>query len=123
VDCPHPPIGQVSNQGEASPGKGPTVSLLTLTVQLVTIQRRTRTEQWTEQDKVREQVRQWVEAANSHQTVQIQAQVTQGRASGGQANLESLGTSDREIEPNISDLAGIQITMTLEQLLRLVQRF
>jgi hypothetical protein len=38
-------------------------------------------------------------------------------------NQESAGSSGREIEPDISDLAGVQITMTLEQLLRLVPRF
>jgi hypothetical protein len=60
---------------------------------------------------------------NSHQTTEIQAQVTQGTTSDGQANPESAGTSDCQIEPNISDLAGVQITMTLEQLPRLVPRF
>jgi hypothetical protein len=44
-------------------------------------------------------------------------------ASGGQASQEPAGNSSREIEPNISDLARVQITMMLEQLLRLVPRF
>jgi hypothetical protein len=34
-----------------------------------------------------------------------------------------MGISGREIEPEISDLVGVQITMTLEQLLWLVPRF
>jgi hypothetical protein len=44
-------------------------------------------------------------------------------ASGRQVNQESAGSSGRKIEPDISDLAGVQITMTLEQLLWLVPRF
>jgi hypothetical protein len=36
---------------------------------------------------------------------------------------DAAGTSNSGTEPDISDLAGIQITMTLEQLLRLVPRF
>jgi hypothetical protein len=38
-------------------------------------------------------------------------------------NFGTPGPSNSEMEPNISDLAGIQVTMTLEQLLRLVMRF
>jgi predicted nucleotidyltransferase len=65
---------------------------------------RPRTEQWTEQDNVRELARQWVETANSQQAAEIQAQVTESTASGGQVNQESAGSSDREI-PDISELA------------------
>jgi hypothetical protein len=36
---------------------------------------------------------------------------------------ETAGPSGSGTEPDISDLAGIQVTMTLEQLLRLVPRF
>jgi hypothetical protein len=123
VDCPHCPPGQAFDQGEASTSKGPSVSLITSAVQLVTTRSRAQTEQWTEQDNVREKARQWVEVANSHQATEIQAQVTESTTSGGQANLESAGTSGREIELDILDLASVQITMTLEQLLWLVPRF
>jgi hypothetical protein len=92
-------------------------------VQLLTTLSRARTEQWTEQDNVREQAQQWLDVMNPHQVAKIQAQVTEGMASGGQANPESTGTFGHEIEPDISDLARVQITMTLEQLLRLVPRF
>jgi hypothetical protein len=40
MDCPHPPPGQASNQGEASTSKGPSVSLITPAVQLVTTRNR-----------------------------------------------------------------------------------
>jgi hypothetical protein len=55
MECPHPPPGQASNQGEASTSKGLLVSLLTPAVQLVTTRNRARTEQWADQDRVREQ--------------------------------------------------------------------
>jgi hypothetical protein len=63
-DCPHPPPGQASNQGEASTSKGPSVSLITPAVQLVTTRNRARTEQWADQDRVRQQAQNWVEEAN-----------------------------------------------------------
>jgi hypothetical protein len=87
---------------------------------MVTTRSRARTEQWTEQDRVREQAHQWVEAANAQQNAETR---TEESASGNQAMLESTGASSREMEPDILDLAGIQITMSLEQLLRLVPRF
>jgi hypothetical protein len=55
MDCPHPHPGQASNQGEPSTSKGPSVSLITPTVQLVTTRSPARMEQWAEQDRVREQ--------------------------------------------------------------------
>jgi hypothetical protein len=94
------------------------VSLITPIVQLVTTHSRARIEQWTEQDRVREKAQQWVEAANAQRNAEIQ---TQGTASGNQEILEPAGASSHEMEPEISDLAGIQITMMLEQFLRLVR--
>jgi hypothetical protein len=57
---------------------------------------------------------------NAQQNSKIQ---THGTTSGNQAILEFAGASSHEMELDISNLAGIQITMTLEQLLRLVPRF
>jgi hypothetical protein len=62
----------VSNQGEVLSSKGPAVSLITLAVQLVTTRSRARTEQWIEQDRVREQAQQWVKAVNAQQHAEIQ---------------------------------------------------
>jgi hypothetical protein len=111
MDCPHPPPGQACNQGEASTSKGPSVSLITLVVQLVTMRNRARTDQWADQDRVRKQ-------AQDRQT-----QETQCAATGKAMLMETAGPSGSGTEPDISDLAGIQVTMTLEQLLRLVPRF
>jgi hypothetical protein len=105
MDCPHPPPGQVSNQGEASTSKGPAVSLITSAVQLVTTRSCTRTEQWAEQDRVCGQVQHWVEEANAQQNAEIQTQETQHTANGKQVLTESTGPSSGGTEPDISDLA------------------
>jgi K+-transporting ATPase c subunit len=123
MDCPHPPPGQVSNQGEASTSKDPSVSLITPAVQLVTTRSRARTEQWADQDRVREQAQNWVEEANAQNNAERRTQETQRAATGKAVLTETTRPSGSGTEPDISDLAGIQVTMTLEQLLRLVPRF
>jgi hypothetical protein len=90
--------------------KGPAVSLITPTVQLVTTCNHARTEQWTKQDRVREQAQQWVEAVNAQQNAKIQTQGAQSIVSSKQAIMEPTGTLGCEMELGISDLAGIQIT-------------
>jgi hypothetical protein len=99
------------------------VSLITLAVQLVTTRSCARTEQWTEQDHVREQARQWVEEANNRQNEEIRTQESQRTTNGKRILTDATGPSNNGTEPDISDLAGIQVTMTFEQLLRLVPRF
>jgi hypothetical protein len=123
MDCPHPPPGQASNQGEASTSKGLSVSLITPTVQLVTTRNRARMEQWADQDRVRQQAQNWVEEANAQNDADRQTQEAQRAATGKAVLAETAGPSGSGTEPEISDLAGIQVTMTLEQLLRLVPRF
>jgi hypothetical protein len=123
MDCPHPPPGQASNQGEPSTSKGPSVSLITPAVQLVTTCNRSRTEQWAEQDRVHEQAHHWVEEANAPQNAEMQTQGAQRAVDGKALLTEATGSSSSGIEPDISDFDGIQVTMTLEQLLRLVPRF
>jgi hypothetical protein len=92
-------------------------------VQLVTTRNRARTEQWADQDRVREQAQNWVEEANAQHNADRQTQETQRAATGKAVLTETAGPSGRRTEPDISDLADIQVTMTLEQLLRLVPRF
>jgi hypothetical protein len=99
------------------------VSLITPAVQLVTTRSRARTEQWTEQDHVREQAQQWVEEANDRQNEEIRTQESQRTANGKRILTNAAGPSNSGTEPDISVLAGIQVTMKLEQLLRLVPRF
>jgi hypothetical protein len=97
--------------------------LITPAVQLITTRNRARTEQWAEQDRVREQARQWVEEANVQQVAEVRAQRDQGSAKGKEAVTDATEPASSVADPDISDLAGIQVTMTLEQLLRLVPRF
>jgi K+-transporting ATPase c subunit len=120
MDCPLPPPGQASNQGEASTSKGPSISLITPAVQLVTTRNRARTEQWADQDRVRQQAQNWVEEANAQNDAERQTQEAQCAATGKAVLTETAGPSGSGTEPDISELAGIQVTMTLEQLLRLV---
>jgi hypothetical protein len=61
--------------------------------------------------------------ANAQQIAEIQTQETQRAANGKQVLMEAEGPSSSGMEPDILDLAGIQVMMTLEQLLRLVPRF
>jgi hypothetical protein len=103
--------------------KGLTVSLITPVVQLVTTRNRARTEQWAEQDRVREQAQHWVAEAIAQQNAEIQTKETQHAANGKQVLTEAARSSSSGMEPYISDLAEIQVTMMLEQLLRLVPRF
>jgi hypothetical protein len=123
MDCPHPRPSQASNQGEASTSKGPSVSLITPAVQLVTTRNRARTEQWADQDRVRQQAQNWVEEANAQNGAERRTQEAQRAATGKAVLTDTAGPSGNGTEPDISDLAGIQVTMTLEQLLRLVPRF
>jgi hypothetical protein len=80
-------------------------------------------EQWAEQDRVRDQAQHWVQEANAQQNAEMQTQGAQRAGNGKVVLTEAEGPSSNGIEPDISDLAGIQVTMTLEQLLRLVPRF
>jgi hypothetical protein len=93
------------------------------TVPLVKTHNRARTEQSAEQDRVRDQAQHWVEEANVQQNVELQTQGAQRAGNGKLVLTEAEGPSSNGIKPDISDLAGIQVTMTLEQLLRLVPRF
>ena len=111
------------NQGEASTSANPSVNLITPAVQLVTTRNRAQADQWTEQDNAREQARQWVEVANANQAAEMFAQAKAGTSEEGQASTHGIEGQGINQRANISDLAGIQITMTLEQLLRLVPRF
>jgi hypothetical protein len=94
--------------------KGPTVRFITPTVQLVTTRNHARTEQWTEH---------WVEEANAQLIAEIRSQDNQRTATGKQTLPKTTGPYCSGTEPDISDLAGIQVTMTLEHLLRLVPSF
>jgi hypothetical protein len=89
----------------------------------VTTRNRARTEQWAEEDRVREQAQHWVEEANAQQNAEIHTQGAQCTAHGKKVLMEATGPSSSGMEPDISDLAGIQVTMTLKQLLWLVPRF
>lgn len=71
-----------------------------------------------EQDNVLEQAQKY-----SHQAIEVWAQVAKSTTSGVQVTPELAETLGRELETDISDLACLQITMALEQLLRLVPRF
>jgi hypothetical protein len=64
-----------------------------------------------------------VEAANANQAAEMSAQAKASMAEEGQASTHGIDGQGIDQRPDISDLAGIQITMTLEQLLRLVPRF
>jgi hypothetical protein len=97
--------------------------LITPAVQLVTTCNRACTKQWAEQDHVYEQARQWVEEANVQQAAEIRTQGDQSIAKGKEALTGATEPASSEADPDILDLAGIQVTMTLEQLLRLVPRF
>ena len=77
--------------------------MITPAVQQVTTRSKAKQDAWVEQDAVRLQTKEWVEEANARQAVEIPEK--EGAAA------------------DLSDLAGCQITMTLEQLLRLVPRF
>jgi hypothetical protein len=55
--------------------------------------------------------------------VEIQTQGAQRAANGKEVLTEAAGPFSCEMEPDISNLDGIQVMMTLEQLLRLVPRF
>jgi hypothetical protein len=90
---------------------------------LVTTRNRARTEQWAEQDHVCEQAQQWVEEENAQQNAEMQTQGAQRTANGKAVLMEATEPSSSGVELDISDLAGIQVTMTLEHLLRLVPRF
>jgi hypothetical protein len=60
---------------------------------------------------------------NAQQNAEIQTQESQRTTTGKQVLTEPAGPSNSRTEPYTSDLAGIQVTMMLEQLLRLVPRF
>jgi hypothetical protein len=90
---------------------------------LVTTRNYARTEHWAEQDRVREQVQHWVEVPNMQHVVEIQTQGAQHATKGKEVLTDAAGPSSNGMESDISDLAGIQVKMTLEQLLRLVPRF
>jgi hypothetical protein len=107
MDCPHPPPGQASNQGEASTSKGPSVSLIMPAVQLVMTRNRARTEQWADKDRVRQQAQNWVEEANAHNDADRRTKEAQRAATGKAVLTETAGPSGSGTEPNISDLAGI----------------
>jgi hypothetical protein len=92
-------------------------------VQLVTTCNCARTKQWAEQDRVHEQARQWVEEANAQQGAEMQTKGDQCIAKGKEVLMDAKEPASSEVDPDISDLAGLQVTMTLEQLLRLVPRF
>jgi hypothetical protein len=72
---------------------------------------------------VSEQAWQWFEEANAQQAAEIRTQGDQGIAKGKEAMTDATEPAGSEADPDILDLAGIQVTMTLEQLLRLVPRF
>jgi hypothetical protein len=93
------------------------VSLITPTVQLVTTRSRARTEQWTEQDHVREQTQHWVEEANAQQIAEIRTQDNQCVANDKETLAEGASPSNSGTEPTISDLAGIQVTMTVSAMI------
>jgi hypothetical protein len=101
----------------------PSVNLITPAVQLVTTRSRARADQWTEQENAREQAWEWVEAANANQAAEMFAQLKASTPEGGQASTHDIEGQGIDQMADISDLAGIYITMTLEQLLRLVPRF
>ena len=111
------------NQGEASTSANPLVDLITPAVQLVMTRSRARADQWTEQDNAREQARQWVEVANANQAGVMSAQAKASTSEEGQASTHGMEGQGIDQMMDISDMAGIRITMTLEQLLRLVPRF
>jgi hypothetical protein len=89
----------------------------------VTTGSRARADQWTEQDNAREQAWQWVEAAGANQAAKMFAQAKAGTLKEGQVSMHGIEGQGIDQRADISDLAGIQITMTLEQLLRLVPGF
>jgi hypothetical protein len=89
------------------------VSLITPAVQLVTTRNRARTEQWAVQDRVRQQAQTWVEEANTQNDAEKRTQEAQRATTGKAALTEPAEPSSSGIEPDISDLAGIQVTMTL----------
>jgi K+-transporting ATPase c subunit len=67
-----------------------------------------------DQDQVRQQAQNWVEAANAQNDAERRTQEAQRAAMGKAVLLETAGPSGSGTEPDISDLAGIQVTMTLE---------
>jgi hypothetical protein len=73
--------------------------------------------------RVRQQAQNWVEKANEQNDAERRTQEAQRIATGKVVLTETAGPSGSRTEPDILDLAGIQVTMTLEQLLRLVPRF
>jgi K+-transporting ATPase c subunit len=89
--------------------------LITPAVQLVITRNRACTEQWAEQDRVREQVRQWLEDTNTQQTAEMQTPGDQRITTGKEVLTEVTEPSSSGVDPDISDLAGIQVTMMLEQ--------
>jgi hypothetical protein len=64
-------------------------------------------DQWTEYDNVREQARQWVEAANADQAAEVRAQSEVSTSGGGQASVHSTEGLNVDQIADISDLAGI----------------
>jgi hypothetical protein len=87
---------------------------------LVTTRNHARTEQWADQDRVHEQAQNWVEEANAQNNADRRTEEAQRAATGNAVLTETAGPSGSGTETDISDLAGIQVSMTLEQLLRLV---
>ena len=77
--------------------------MITPSVQQVTTRSKTKQGTWAEQDAVRLQTQHWVEEANAR-------------------NAEEIPEKE-EPAMDLAELTGCQITMTLEQLLRLVPRF
>jgi hypothetical protein len=81
---------------------------------LVTTRSSARADQWTEKDNAREQTRQWVEAADANQAAEMAAQARASTLEEGQASAHSIEGQGIDQRADISDLARIQITMTLE---------
>jgi hypothetical protein len=65
-----------------------------------------------EQDNVRDQARQWVEAANANQATEVRAQTEMSASGGGQATVHDMEGPSVDQIVDISDLAEIQIMMT-----------
>jgi hypothetical protein len=60
---------------------------------------------------------------NESQAAKVRTQPEASTSGGGQASVNDTEGPNIDQITDILDLAGIQITMTLEQLLRLVPRF
>jgi hypothetical protein len=66
-----------------------------------------RTEQWADQDRVRQQAQNWVEEANAQNDAERRTQEAQRAATGKAVLVETEGPSGSGTEPDISDLAEI----------------